>query len=132
VSQENVEIVRRFYAQWDAADFGSIAAMLDPDVEGSAPEGWPESGPWRGRDEVLAQMRTVRADFGDQTIVIEKIETNGDRVVTRGRVLARGVRSGLVAEFENSCAFRVHDGKIIEARFFWDHDEALKAVGLEG
>jgi hypothetical protein len=47
------------------------------------------------------------------------------------RVLARGVRSGLDAEFENSGAFRLHSGKISEARFFWGHAEALEAVGLE-
>ena len=131
MSQENVEVVQRLYARWDAADFGSIAAMLDPGVEASAPEGWPESGPWQGRDAVLAQMRTVRNNFGDQTIVIEQIETKSDCVVTRHRVLARGIRSGLDAEFETSGAFRVHAGKIIEARFFWEHTEALKAVGLE-
>ena len=69
--------------------------------------------------------------FGSRTSVIEQIETKSDCVVTRHRVLARGIRSGLDAEFETSGAFRVHASKIIEARFFWEHTEALKAVGLE-
>src|SRR2546423_4493338 len=131
MSQENADVVRRLYALWDATDFDPMVELLDADVVASAPEGWPESGPWQGRADVLAQVRTVRANFGDQTIVIEQIEVKGDRVVTRHRVFARGIRSGLDAEFENSGAFRVHAGKIAEARFFWDHAQALKAVGLE-
>jgi ketosteroid isomerase-like protein len=130
MSQENADVVRRLYALWDAANFDLMVELLDADVVASAPEGWPESGPWQGRADVLAQMRSVRANFGDQTMLIDQIETKGDRVVTRHRVLARGVRSGLDAEFETSGAFRLHAGKIIEARFFWDYAEALKAVGL--
>jgi len=80
--------VRRLYARWDAADFGSIATMLDPEVEAFAPQGWPESGPWQGRDEVLAQMRTVRTNVGDQTIVIEL----GRGRQARGRAGAQGQR----------------------------------------
>jgi ketosteroid isomerase-like protein len=131
MSQENEGIVRRFYALWDSADFDPMVELLDPEVVASAPEGWPESGPWKGRDEVLAQVRAVRANFGDQTFVVKEIRARGDRVVTRHRVLARGARSGLNTEVENSGAFRVRAGKIVEARFFWRHEDALKAVGLE-
>jgi len=131
MSQENAEVVRRLYAMWDAADFDLIGELLDADVVASAPEGWPESGPWHGRAEVLAEMRSVRANFADQRMLIDQIEANDECVVTRHRVVARGLRSGLDAEFENSGAFRLHAGKLVEARFYWDHAEALRAVGLE-
>ena len=131
MSQENVEVVRSLYAMWDAADFDLIGELLDADVVASPPEGWPESGPWHGRAEVLAEMRSVRANFADQRMLIDQIEANDECVVTRHRVVARGLRSGLDAEFENSGAFRLDAGKIVEARFYWDHAEALRAVGLE-
>ncbi|HWG08686.1 MAG TPA: nuclear transport factor 2 family protein [Solirubrobacteraceae bacterium] len=130
MSRANADVVRPLYALWDAADVDPMVGLLDADVVASAPEGWPESGPTLGRADVLAQMRSVRANFEDQTMLIDRIETKGDRVVTGHRVLARGKRSGLDAEFANSGAFRLQAGKIIEARFFWDHDEALNAAGL--
>jgi ketosteroid isomerase-like protein len=129
VAQGDVEIVSRLLALWDAADFDGMVELLDPDVVASAPEGWPESGPWHGRVGMLAQMRTVRANFRDQTINIEQVETRRDWVVTRYRVLARGLHSGLDAEFEIAGAFRLRVGKVAEARFFWRHGEALQAVG---
>jgi ketosteroid isomerase-like protein len=131
VSQENVEVVRRLFALWDAADFDRMVELLDTGVVASAPEGWPESGPWHGRVDTLAQMRTVRNNFRDQTINIEQAETTRDWVVTRYRVLARGLHSGLDAEFEIAGAFRLRVSKVAEARFFWRHEDALKAVGLE-
>jgi ketosteroid isomerase-like protein len=130
-SHENIEVVKRFYRLWEAADFDPMAELFDPQVAAYAPEGWPEPGPWHGREAVLRQVRAVRREFGDQRFVIEEIAAHGDWVATRHRTFARGNRSGLEAEFRNSVAFRLGAGKIVEARFYWDHAQALQAAGLQ-
>jgi ketosteroid isomerase-like protein len=52
----------------------------------------------------------------------------GDRVVTRTRWDAVGQGPGINMEFTQ--VFTVRKGKIVGAAFFWNHAEALEAVGL--
>jgi hypothetical protein len=52
-------------------------------------------------------------------------------VLSRHNWRMRASRSGVEGQFTNSLDARMRDGKIVEARFYWDHDEALIVVGLE-
>jgi ketosteroid isomerase-like protein len=55
MSQENVEIVQSSGAAWNAGDMDAVRESLDPDVIWRAPEGWPEPGPYVGREAVMRQ-----------------------------------------------------------------------------
>jgi ketosteroid isomerase-like protein len=131
VSQESLEIVRRFYQLWNARDSKRLAALFYPDAVTYPPEGWPEGSPFYGHKAISAGVCTLLEGFGDATISLEDSAAHEDWVVTRHRALAHGDHSGLVAEFHNSAAFRVRGSKIVEARFYWDHVDALSAAGLE-
>jgi ketosteroid isomerase-like protein len=131
VSQENLAVVRRAYDQ--ANERGLVAALADvydEDAVLHAIDGWPESGPWRGRDAIIDQWRRIEEDFAEQESLIEAIVAHEDWVLVRNLWRVRS-RSGIPGEFRNSIAFRMRDGKVVEARFYWDHADALKAVGLE-
>jgi ketosteroid isomerase-like protein len=130
MSQENVEIVRHFIGLWNAGDLDGFADLWDSNAVFRAVEGWPEPGPWCGRDAIMGQWRRMREDFGEQTVVIEKITAHTDWVLVRQTWRARGDRSGIETELSNSAALRLRGGKVVEIRFYWDHAEALKAVGL--
>ena len=60
MSQENVEIVRAFITAWNAGNMDAIREMYDPDVIMRFAEGWPEPGPFVGRDEVMRQLEQMR------------------------------------------------------------------------
>jgi ketosteroid isomerase-like protein len=132
MSEEHLQVVRRFYELWNARDFDAMAPLLAPHAVVYTPDGWPEPGPFHGRDAIMREVRTVQEDFGVLTILLEQIAAREDWVLTRHHTHGRGDRSGLEAEFRNSVAFRLRAGKIIEARFYWDHADALRALGLAG
>ena len=57
MSQENAETVRRAFEAWNAGDVDAVREAFDPDVIMRAPEGWPEPGPFVGRDAVVRQLK---------------------------------------------------------------------------
>jgi ketosteroid isomerase-like protein len=60
VSQENVKVVRALFEAWNAGDMGAVRDLYDPDVIVRAPEGWPEPGPFVGREAVMRQWEQQR------------------------------------------------------------------------
>jgi ketosteroid isomerase-like protein len=130
MAEQNIGIVRRYFELVNDRDLDALAALYDPDAVLYAPRGWPEPGPWRGREAIMQQLRRLLADFGEQTLTIEEIAAHGDWVLTRHVWSVRGDRSGIETEFRNSAAFRLRAGKLIEARYYWEHADALSAAGL--
>ncbi len=130
MSRENVEVVRKGFDAFEQGDMGRFGEVMDPQVVTYAPEGWPEGGPFVGRDESLREFERLQEDWTDHRIVMEEILDGGDWVVARFRWEVTGRASGVEAVMDQSAAFRVQAGKLAEARFFWKHDHALAAAGL--
>ena len=65
MSRENVEVVLAAYAAWGAGEWEAQRASLDPDVFMRMAEGWPEPGPFLGRDAVERQLRQMRDTVED-------------------------------------------------------------------
>ena len=131
MSQENVEIARSFYVAFNAGDMEAVRETLDPDVViGRELEGWPETGPFVGRDAVMRQWERTREPFGD-TFTLESVSIidAGDRVVAR--MIAHGVGRGPAFNLEITTVTTFRNGRSILIDYFWDYAEALKAVGLE-
>jgi hypothetical protein len=130
VSQENVEVVRRGFEAWNAGNMDVLRELYDPDVIVRAIEGWPEPGPYVGRDAVIRQWTQQRDAFDvDALEVVGDYVDVGDRVAVR--VIWRGAGVGPDADIELTALFTVRKGMIFATEFFWNHSEALKAVGLE-
>jgi ketosteroid isomerase-like protein len=130
VSQENVEIVRRAIEAWNARDVESSRERLDPDVVMRMPEGFPESGPFVGREAVLRWILDALEPFDE--FVLEPTSDFidvGDRVVVRYRSHGRGRGPNVSFEFTEVATF--WDGRVTYIQFYRDHHEALKAMGLE-
>jgi ketosteroid isomerase-like protein len=52
MSQENVKVVRAQFEAWNKGDMDAYRELYDPDVMWRAAEGWPEPGPFVGREAV--------------------------------------------------------------------------------
>src|SRR6476619_5818300 len=130
MSQESVEILRAFYAAWNAGDMDALRELHDPSAITQAPSGWPEPGPDVGRDAVMRQYQRLRTAFD-----ADSVELVGDFVAAGDRALVRLVwhtaGRGLTGHMEVTHIAMVRDGKIVRSDYFWDHDDDLKAVGLE-
>src|SRR6478752_9571627 len=130
MSQENVEVLRAFYKAWDAGDMDTLRELHDPSVIMHAPKGWPEPGPEVGRDAVMRQFERLRSAWdADWTETIGDFVDAGDRALVRFIWHAAGQVPGTDVEFTQVATVR--NGRIVLNEYFWDHAEALKAVGLE-
>ena len=130
MSQENVEVLRAGFEAWNAGDMDALRDLYDPAVTWRGPEGWPEPGPFVGRDAVMRQLEQMRETWdADAAEPVEFIDA-GESVV--GRFIWRGMGQGPEADIAASSVCTMRDGKIPAIDYFWDHAEALEAAGLAG
>jgi ketosteroid isomerase-like protein len=129
VSRENIEVVRRAFAAWNAGDMDALRELHDPDVIVRAPKDWPEPGPFVGRGAVMRQFEQMRGTWDADAIeFLSDFSDAGDRVLVR--FAWRGVGQGPEADVELTWVGTVRNGKVFNIEYFWDHAEALEAAGL--
>jgi len=129
MSGRNLEIVLESMRTFVAGDFGRVE-LWHPDCRITAPEGWPEQGPFVGRDAVMAQFERLGADFGEQTLDVTTTSARDDWVVVEFEWSTRGSSSGAETQLEMAAAFRVQEGQLIEGHYRWSRAAALEAAGL--
>jgi ketosteroid isomerase-like protein len=129
MSQENVEVVRAGFEAWNAGDLDAVREMYDPGIIWRGPEGWPEPGPYAGREAVMRQVEQLRETWDAEAFeLISDFIDVGDRVAVR--LIWRTTGHGPEANMEFTGVYTVRKGRIFGIEFFWDHAEALEAVGL--
>ena len=129
MSEENVEIVRALFEAWNAADMDAFGELYDPDVIVRTAEGWPEPGPYVGREAAMRFHEQLRDTWDANTLVpISDFIDAGDRVAVR--YIWRGAGQGPDLNMELTLVFTMRKGRIFYQEFFWDHAEALEAAGL--
>jgi ketosteroid isomerase-like protein len=132
MSEENVEVVCASLDTWNAGDMDAWEDFLAPDVIWRPPLGWPEPGPFIGREATLRQVQRLREDWDADTAERISVIDAADRVVVRLVWSIRGGHGPQLprSEMELTCVYTVRKRKIIAFEFFWDQAEALEAVGL--
>jgi ketosteroid isomerase-like protein len=128
VERENIETLRAAFAVWSAGDMEAVSEYYDPDAIPRPPPGWPEPGPFVGRDAVVRQLGEIRGTWNADEITVGDVAAAGDRVAFQFRF--RGVGRGPVAQMDATFVVTLRNGKIHYAEYFWDHAEALEALGL--
>jgi ketosteroid isomerase-like protein len=131
MSQENVEVMQAVFEAWNTGRMDAIREMSDPRVILWMPEGWPEPGPFVGRDSVMRQFEQLRETWNaDAFELISDFVDVADHVLVR--YIWRGAGHGPEAKVEVTGIYTLRNAKIVLVENVWDHAEALKAVGLEG
>src|SRR5262245_15849016 len=129
MSQENVEVVRAGFQAWNAGDMDAFGELCAPDIIMRQPEGWPETGPFIGREAVMRQWEGQR-DLWD-TDALEPASDfidAGDRVIWR--FIWRGQGRGPESNLGLTGIWTVRKGRVSFVEFFWDHAEALETLAL--
>ena len=129
MSQENVEVVQAAYEAWNVGDIDALREQYDPDVIVRTPEGWPEPGPFVGREAVMRWFEQLRETWdADALKPIGDFIDAGDRVAMRQ--IWHGAGYGPEANLEMTNVITVRKGRIFYTELFWDHAEALETLGM--
>ena len=129
MSARNVEIVQALVEAWNAGDMDAFREQYDPDVILRTMEGWPEPGPYVGREAVMSLFEQNRVTWDANTVEpISDFMDAVDRVAVR--IIWRGAGTGPDLNLEWTTVFMMRKGRIVYQEFFWDHAEALEVLGL--
>jgi ketosteroid isomerase-like protein len=132
MSQENVEIIRAAAATYNAGDLDAHLALYAPDAEW-VPDAstFPEATSPHGHDEIRRFIEGTRDGFMNLRYELREVFAVGaDRVLARGEWGGQGEASGIETYSSLTTVWTVRHGEISRTEFFFDNDEALKAVGL--
>jgi ketosteroid isomerase-like protein len=132
MSQENVESVRRTYAEWERGQMTAGVELFDSEIvfESFMPDA-NKRVVATGPQEVEAFMREFLGNWRDYRLIGEEFREIGrDKVFVAGRQTATGRQSGVAVEGPMCSVWTFRDGKVVELVFEPDRKRALEAAGL--
>ena len=133
MSEENVELVRRFIDAWSAHDRARMAELLHPDAVFHSAVTNVVGETFHGRDQILGVFDRWDEEWSEiRWEVDEVIDVDEFRVVTLHRVIATGRASGIETVRELGGLIEIRDGRVVSQWIYLDRDEALEAAGLAG
>jgi ketosteroid isomerase-like protein len=126
----NVELVRRAFAEWSQGDFRSSEGIYDPHVVLVVRAEFPDAGAYYGMEGVRKYTRYLFAAFNDFSISGEEFVEAGDSVVVRVHQRGTGAGSGVPAEIEYYMVWTFRGGTLVRMESIRDRADALAAAGL--
>jgi len=132
MSEENVEIVRRFCAASGLTSLESQMARLHPDIEWVPVQSDPEYSVHSGHDDVRAWLTSWAEAFPDLRWELDRIlDAGNDLVVAFVRLAGRSDATGMDLETPSyAVVFTLRGEKITRIHEYVDSQEALEAAGL--
>jgi ketosteroid isomerase-like protein len=124
MSQENLEMVRRYEEAWNRDDFDAWIEIYDLGVE------WAVlMEVYRGHAGARQTWESFKADM-QLTIRYDDVRDLGESVLALREIETTGQTTGLNFTTEIAQLFTFRDGKVVNVRDFGSHAEALEAAGL--
>ncbi len=132
MSQENLELVRRFIESVGNGDYEAAAQRLDPGAEWHNTAVFPGPRTVVGSDAIVGFWR----DFfdiqrgGSSGMKAEELMDGGEIVVVKVHGWGRGVGSGVPIDLRWAHILRLRDGKVIRVDTYGQFDRAVEVAGL--
>ncbi len=132
MSQAHVEIAERFVGAHNRRDVDALAELVTEDFEWlTTMAGLVEGGSFRGRAGIEAFFADVGDTWEEYRVSAWELRDLGESVFAALDIESRGKGSSvpLTTQMWVVCDFR--GGEMSRIRTYLDHDEALRAAGLE-
>ncbi len=129
MSQENVELVRRAYDEFN--ETGALPEdLVHPDAEFDASRVLPDVGVIRGLPAYMAALQDYWSSYDGYKAEVEEILDAEDRLVVSIRDSGRPKGSPSLVTNRNFHVVTLRDGKLLRLDIYLDKAQALEAVGL--
>ena len=138
MSQENVEIVRRYLEEPPPEGVPLeqvlvwIAGFWESNGDYYPVRKFPEARPCHGREEIAHFFVEYRAAWHFRYVAEDATAIGDDRVLVRGRISAEGTASGVALEGDLYHCFWLRHGRFIRVEDHLTTKGALHALGLTG
>jgi ketosteroid isomerase-like protein len=132
VSQDNTEIVQAMYDAYNSGDMDATLSFYSHDTV-VLPDAsvFPEARALHGLEEFRAWLEQIGAAWTNpQWKTIQLFALTDGRVICRGDWGGEGVASSIKLASGITGIITIRDDQISRIEYFFDHDKALKAVGL--
>ena len=130
MSEENVEVVRKWIDAFNRGDLDAWLGFLSPEVVWESLPGPGFRDVYRGRAEVREWIEQLLEVFDSHIEIDELTALSDDRVLSAYTIRGRGRGSGLPVERPSWDVLWLADGLITRRHGFSSRDEALEAAGL--
>jgi ketosteroid isomerase-like protein len=129
MSQENVDLSRRFWTLFNDRRWDAWWNLLDADIEWHARTDKPDVDIYHGHEALRAFVDSWTGMFPDLRVELagDSIDL-GDRVITPTLIVGSARATGMRVRDPYSFLFLLASGKIVHAREFRDNAEALEAA----
>jgi ketosteroid isomerase-like protein len=122
-------------AAYNRRDVDAVAALCDPDFEYRPGRQWVDAGltdaTYHGRDGYRRYLESVDQVWaGENRLTPREVVDLGDRLLLLADGDMRAQASGLPLSQEFALLCTLKAGRTIVAQEYYDHAEALEAVGL--
>jgi uncharacterized protein len=127
-NEENVQVVRSFFAAIESGDKQALMALLDAGIEWVIPgEDWPLAGTHRGHAGVAAVLRKAAEEIEMTYPKPPEFVAQGERVLVVG--VATGKIKATAKTFKDDWIFDVivRNGKLTRIREYIDTQALAKA-----
>jgi uncharacterized protein len=113
MSQENIDLVRGGYDEFNRGDIEAITARFHPDIEWVEPGGGNAvQGTFHGPEAVAKDVfATVPENFDEFTCTVEDAQDQGDTVVVSAHFRGKN-KSGAQLDAKAEHVWSVRDGKL--------------------
>ena len=131
-TQENVQIVKDFFAAMGGSDRQALLALAAEDIEWIIPgEGWPLAGTHRGHAGLTALLQRASESVEISYPKPPEFVAQGDRVLVVG--FARGRIKATNRTFEDDWVFAitVRNGKLTNIREYIDTQALARASEMD-
>jgi ketosteroid isomerase-like protein len=130
VSDEALDVMRSWFDTWNRGDLDAFIDLYQADAEVMVDPMWPEAGPFKGRSAIRRFFEGLKESWDGQDVaVLGELFNAGDKVVSRMDWHVRGRASGVETHLEITNVNTIASGKITRQWHYFDHAEALEAVG---
>jgi ketosteroid isomerase-like protein len=132
MSQENVEVVKRFTRRFARGDRVEWREDFDPNVvwDTSASQ-MPAAGVYHGHAGVEQFFRDWLGTWTDYEVVTREYIGAGDSVVVVFRQSGTGRGSGVRVERDFFGVYDLRESRVVRFRMYESQDDALEAAGLQ-
>ena len=131
MSEENVQLVRRFMKAANRRDFETMDSLISDDLVFRSMFAASEGRVFRGHAGLREYFEAVEDSFDDLELPVdEALDAGGETVVLVVRVRGRGKASGIPVEHRFGQVWTVAAGSVQGIVSYRDPDEALAVAGL--